>query len=112
VPFAVEQLVGPEKLPGPDTIEKPIAVPSCAFTKPVPGFTFTCPVSVWFVPTAFVAVAGVICTFASTNVFTASVELPFVPSVCTLTGTPLIVSAADACPVTLPADGDVNVIVH
>src|SRR6516162_2513609 len=41
VPPVVVQLVGPTKLPGPETIEKVITVPSGAFTKPVPGFTFT-----------------------------------------------------------------------
>src|SRR5688572_19085024 len=33
-------------------------VPAGAFTNPVPGFTFTCTVSRWFVPTGFVAIVG------------------------------------------------------
>src|SRR5262249_9698083 len=66
VPPDVVQLVGPTNEPGPDTIVKLITVPSGAFTKAAPvGFTFTCPVSVWFVPTAFAAVCGVIWMFAS-----------------------------------------------
>src|SRR6185436_16571702 len=49
--------------------ENVIVVPSGALTNPpVPVFTFTWPVSVWFVPTGFSAVGGVIWMFASTNV--------------------------------------------
>ena len=55
------------KLPGPDTMEKLIDVPSGAFTKPVPSFTFTCAVNVCVWPTRLVAVAGVIWMFASTT---------------------------------------------
>jgi len=57
----------PTKLPGPAVIAKWMTVPSGAFTEPVPSLTFTCPVSVWFVPAGFVAVAGVIWMFASTT---------------------------------------------
>src|SRR5215470_16956153 len=46
VPEVVQLLTPPTKLPGPDRIENVIVVPAGAFTKPVPGFTFTCPVSV------------------------------------------------------------------
>ena len=70
--------------------ENEIVVPSGAFTKllPEPSFTFTCPVSVWFVPTGFDAVSGVIWMFASTNVFTASPEFGATPlvSTCTVAG--------------------------
>src|SRR3954447_11673378 len=63
----VHVFVPPTKLPGPLTIEKLINVPAGAFTKPVPSFTFTCPVNVWFVPAALSAVAGQIWMFPSTQ---------------------------------------------
>ena len=66
----------------------------------------------WFVPTGFVAVSGEIWMFASTNAFTASMLFPFVPSVATVTDAPPMLRVADACPVTFPAAGEVNVIVH
>src|SRR5690242_12923869 len=53
VPPAVVQLDGPTKVavaPPALVSEKLITVPSGAFTNPLPGLTFTCPVSVWFVP--------------------------------------------------------------
>src|SRR5262245_27696425 len=63
----VVQVFGPTNEPGPEANWNVIKVPAGAFTKPVPSFTFTCPVSVWFVPTAFDAVAGVIWMLASTT---------------------------------------------
>src|SRR3954451_9967354 len=62
----------PTNEPGPDWMLAVTLVPAGAFTKPEPGFTFTCSVSTWFVPTGLFAVAGLIWMFASTNVFTAS----------------------------------------
>ena len=50
--------------------------------------------------------------FASTNVFTASAEFGATPSVETVIDAPLIVSVADAWPVTVPGVKDTNVIVH
>ena len=100
-------------VPGPVTIEKLIVVPAGAFTKPpVPALTLTCAVNVCGVADGFVAVAGVIWMFASTNVFTASTELPF-----DAVGRDRERQAADesvavACPVTLPAVGEMKVIVH
>jgi len=115
--LAVVQLLGPTNdadAPPEFVTEKLTTVPAGAFTdpEPEPSFTFTCPVSVCVAPIGFVALEGVTWTFASTNVFTASTELPFVPSVATVTDGPLMVIVAVACPVTLPADDDVNVIVH
>ena len=100
--------------PGPPSIVKKIGVPFGAFTKPapLPLFTFTCAVNTWFVPTGFVAVCGAIWMFASTNVFTPSLEFGATPSVATVTGTPPTLSVEVACPRTLPAVGEVNVIVH
>ena len=43
-------------------------VPAGAFVTPVPSLTLMWQCNVWFVPTAFVAVAGVIWMFASTHV--------------------------------------------
>ena len=62
--------------------------------------------------TGFVAVAGVIWMFASTNVLTASPVLPPVPFVSVVTVAPPIVRLAEACPVTFPAVPEVKVIVH
>src|SRR5262249_20383280 len=60
-PVVVQVLMPPTQLPGPDRIVNVMTVPSGAFVKVTPSFeTFTWPVSVWFVPTAFAAVAGVI----------------------------------------------------
>src|SRR5262249_8992725 len=81
----VVQLLGPTQtaVAPPELVsEAVIEVPSGAFAnEPDPLLTLTCRVSVWFVPTGFVAVCGVIWMFASTNVFTASGELPFWPFV-------------------------------
>ena len=66
----------------------------------------------WFVPTGLVASGGVIWMFASTNVFTASPEFGATPSVATVIGDPLTESVEVACPVTLPAVGELKVIVH
>jgi len=116
VPPEVMQLfTPPTNVPGPKTIEKSIVVPFGASAKlPEPVFAFTWPVSVWFVLSAFVAVNGEIWMFASTNVFTASSLFNAWPSVSTVKvvdGKPSV-SDADACPVTLPAVGELKVIVH
>src|SRR6266545_3966931 len=50
--------------------------------------------------------------FASTKVAMASFELPAMPFVATVIAAPPTASVADACPVTVPAVLDVNVIVH
>jgi len=89
-----------------------IVVPCGAFANPDPAFTFTWPVKVWFFPTGLIAANGEIWMFASTNVFTASVEFGATPSVETVMLAPLIVSVAEACPVTLPAAEETNVMVH
>src|SRR4051794_7418380 len=87
-------------------------VPSGALTNPpVPVFTFTWPVSVWFEPTWLNAWAGVIWMLASTNVFTAS-GVRIDPPVWTVNETPLTVRVEDAWPVTFPGVGEVKVIVH
>ena len=63
---------GRQRYPRPSRT-KLIVVPFSAFTKPpVPVFTFTWPVKVWFFPTGLIADSGLIWMFASTNVFTAS----------------------------------------
>ena len=87
----------PLSVPGPDAIEKLICVPSGAGTKPppLPRFTSTWPVKVWVAPTGFVPF-GVIEMRASTNVFTASPEFPFWPSVATVSGKPPTWSVAVA----------------
>ena len=64
----------PTKLPGPLTIE---AVAVCGPASIVPPIALTVIVSTWFVPTAFVAVAGVIWMFAFTQTFCA---LPLPPA--------------------------------
>ena len=89
-------------------------MPAGAFTKPpVPVLTFTCAVKVCVWPIRFVAVGGVIWMFASTKVLTASPEFCPVPSVWIVNGAePLTESVAEAWPVTLPAVGEVKVIVH
>ena len=58
--------------------------------------TFTCAVNVCGWPTRFVAFGGVIWMFASTKVLTASPELPFGPSVATVSGKPPTWSVAVA----------------
>jgi hypothetical protein len=114
--LAVVQLLGPTNdadAPPEFVTEKLTTVPAWAFANaPEPSFTLTWPVNVCVVPIGFVALDGETWRFASTNVVAASVELPFVPSVATVTGVPLMVSVADACPVTLPAEADVKAIVH
>jgi hypothetical protein len=61
LPPEVVQVLGPTNEAEPETIEKLIVVPFGAFTKPpVPVFTSTCPVSVWFVPIGLIADGGVI----------------------------------------------------
>ncbi len=94
--------------------EKSIVVSAGALTKPPePSFTFTCPVSVWFVDSGFVAVSGVIWIFASTKVLTASSPFGATPSVSTVNpAEPATESVEVACAVTLPGVADVKVIVH
>src|SRR5437868_919920 len=68
VPPDVVQLPGPTKLavaPPEFVSEKLIVVPFGAFTRPPPLLTLTCAVSVWIVPTGFVAADGVIVMLAS-----------------------------------------------
>ena len=101
--------------PGPLSFVKLIDVPSGAFTKPLPSpaFTFTCAVKTWSVPTGFESVIGVIWMFASTNVLTASTELPARPLVWTVNAHSRRSTASRSRePVTLPAVGEMNVIVH
>src|SRR4051794_40477816 len=100
--------------PGPLTLVKLIDVPAGAFTKPapLPSFTLTCAVNTLSVPIGFVSVCGVIWMFASTKVLTASTELPARPLVWTVMATPPTESDEVACAVTLPAVGEVKVIVH
>ena len=59
---------------------KLIVVPAGAFTKPLPGLTFTWPVKTCGSPTAFVSSCGVIWMFASTQFFTALALSPARPS--------------------------------
>ena len=53
-------------MPGPLTMLKVIVRPLVALTKPVPGLTFTCAVSVCVPLTSLVAWNGLIWMFAST----------------------------------------------
>ena len=74
-----------------------MTVPAGAFAKlPLPALTLTCAVNTCGSPRLFVAVGGLIWMFASTNVFTASTELPLWPLVATVSGRPPIVSVAVA----------------
>ena len=66
VPPEVMHGLAEVKEPGP-VFEKKIAVPSGAFTEPVPSLMFTCAVNVCGWPTRFVAVWGVIWMLASTT---------------------------------------------
>ena len=93
---------------------KLIDVPAGAFTKPAPSAVVHVDVRREHVRRAdrVRAVRGVIWMFASTNVLTASTELPVWPLVWTVIGTPPIESVDVACAVTLPAVGEVKVIVH
>ena len=114
VPPAVVHGFGVPSVPGPLSFVKLICVPSGAGTNPPPepSFTFTCAVNVCVAPIRFVPF-GVIEMFASTNVFTASPPLGATPSVCTVNGAdPPTDNVEVACPVTFPAVGEVNVIVH
>src|SRR5262249_28374219 len=65
VPPDVVQVFGLTNVPGPETIEKLIVVPSGAGTRPAPLFTFTVPVRTCVELTMFVAVGGLITMFAS-----------------------------------------------
>jgi len=67
------QLGEPTKLPGPLTIA---AVAVCGPESIVPPNAVTVMVSTWFVPVGFVAVAGVIAMFASTQALLALPEPP------------------------------------
>ena len=58
----------------------------CGPASIVPPIALTVIVSTWFVPTAFVSVAGVIWMFALTNVLTASAEFGAPSSVATVNG--------------------------
>src|SRR6185436_4006332 len=79
VPPDVVQALGPTKLAGP-VIVNVIVVPLGAFANAfAPALTFTWPTSVWVVPIGLFAVAGVICTLASTKVAVASPEFAAVP---------------------------------
>jgi hypothetical protein len=94
--------------------EKLIVVPGGAFTYPLPSprFTFTCPVSTWFVPTGFSADGGVISMFASTQVFAAGPESGAVPSVCTVNAAdPPTESVDEALQVSVPAVDEFTVAV-
>src|SRR5206468_1234306 len=68
------QVFGPTNEPGPLTID---AVAVCGPASIVPPSALTVIVSTWFVPTGFVAVAGVIWMFAFTQAFCA---LPLPPA--------------------------------
>ena len=68
------QLFGPTKLPGPPTIEA-VAVCGPASSRLSPS-ALAVMVSTWFVFTAFVAVAGAIWIFASTQALLAFPEPP------------------------------------
>src|SRR5215203_2030550 len=95
--------------------EKSITVPAGALTKPPPSpaLMLTCPVSVWFALTGFVAAWGVIWMLASTNVLTAGPEFPPVPLVVTVNGVGVPrLPVQLALPVTLPGVGEENVIRH
>ena len=68
VPPAVVQLLAPTNAavaPPAFVSEKLIMVPFGALTKPAPALMLTCAVSVWFVPTGLLSVAGLIEMFAS-----------------------------------------------
>src|SRR5215218_262318 len=115
VPPAVVQLFAPTKAAdAPPAFVRPnvMTVPFGALPKPEPEFTFTWAVSTWFVETGLLSVSGAIWMFASTNVLTASAEFGTPLPVETVTDCPPRFSVAVACPVTCPAEFDVNVIVH
>ena len=68
---------------------------------------------VWVVFVGLVASGGLMVMYESTNVLTASTELPERPSVCTVTGAdPFTASVAEACAVTVPGVGEVKTTVH
>jgi hypothetical protein len=62
------QVFPPTKVPGPERI---VAVAVCGPASIVPPSAFTVIVSTWFVPTGFVALAGEMLMFASTQFFDA-----------------------------------------
>ena len=102
-----------DSAPGPESIVKVTSLPGGgARTPPLPSFTFTCAVNVCVWPIGFVAVGGLIWMFASTNVLTASTEFAAGAVRRDVTVAPPIDSVAEACAVTLPAVGEVKVIVH
>src|SRR5580765_1127959 len=74
-------------VPGPAVMFTVQTVPAGAFTNPAapPALMLMWQCSVCCVPTAFVADAGVIWMFASTNVFTAGAEFGATPFVDTVT---------------------------
>src|SRR5262249_20662941 len=112
VPPAVVQLAGLTE-PGPLTTVKLITVPSGAFTKPLPSFTFTCAVNVCGVPTSFVAVNGEIWMFASTQLLAAFALSPAFPSpVERVSGTPPTEPIVDAFSVATPAVEEVRLTEH
>ena len=79
-------------------------VPAGAFVTPVPSLTLMWQCNVWFVPTAFVAVAGVIWMFASTNVLCAFGPSPtFASPVVRVSETPPTVTVVEAWIVFVPA---------
>src|SRR5205085_2182604 len=79
---------------------------------PAPRFFSTSTVKVWSWPTRLVAV-GVMWIRASTNVFTASLPFWPVPSVWMVNAVaPESEIRLEACPVTVPGSGEVNVIAH
>jgi len=101
---------GPTNEPGPDTIE---AVAVCGPASIVPFSAFTVIVSTWFVPTAFVAVAGVIWMFASTHAFCAFAPSPgCVSPVSRWITEPPTVTFVDARITDVPVAVDVIVAVH
>src|SRR5215510_11802989 len=82
-PPAYEQVGDPTKLPGPLTMLA-VAVPAPR----IPLIALTVIVSVWFVPTGFVAVGGAIWMFAFTQVLVAFGLFAPVPSVSRCRPTP------------------------
>jgi hypothetical protein len=103
------QLGEPTKLPGPDTID---AVAVCGPGSSVPPSAFTVIVSTWFVPTGFVAVAGVMLMFASTQFFVAGPEFESVPFVLRATVTPASDTVTCAETVVVPTTAEVRPIVQ
>src|SRR5262249_46022184 len=112
-PTVVQVFTPPTNEPGPNTVEGLITVPAGAFTKPETVLTFTWPVNVWFVRTTFVAVAGVIWMFASTQFFCAFGLSPaFASPVSRCNGTPLTVTSVAAFATVTPGVAEVICTVH